>query len=165
MTMTTTTIKVFAYGTLRTGDCRYGVESFVKTVAAKAYIDGFDMVDLGGYPGLIKIKDTTDRAETKKKKGRMMIRGEVHEYETLNILDDIEDYRVDAPETGLYNRIQVPVFNDQGVIICDDAWVYTFNGRPHHLAHRDTLEDSIFIVESGDWFEHKGYYEKLPDLK
>ena len=132
-------IHVFVYGTLRTGDCRHGVPSFVEMVAPEAYIDGFDMLDLGGFPGLVA--------------GEGRVRGEIHEYEHLEVLDRIEGYSAQNPEMGLYNRVQVPVFNDEGGVICDDAWVYVFNGK-HGFQDED-------IIESGDWFAHKGYYEKL----
>jgi len=136
-------MKVFVYGTLRTGDSRFGVESFEEMVAPEAYIDGFVMLDLGGFPGLVKTDD-----------GEGRIRGEVHEYEHLEVLDRIEGYSEQNPEMGLYNRVQVPVFNDEGGVICHDTWVYTFNG-----AHSFQKEEDV--IESGDWFAHRGYYEKL----
>ncbi len=131
-------VKVFVYGTLRTGDCRFGVESFKEMIAPKAYIEGFDMLDFGGFPGLIR--------------GGNRIRGEVHEYEHLKILDRIEGYNEKAPKTGLYDRCLVTVETPEGKI--EDCWVYTYNKD----AIRDYGED---IIGSGDWFEHRGYYEEL----
>jgi gamma-glutamylcyclotransferase (GGCT)/AIG2-like uncharacterized protein YtfP len=122
---------VFVYGTLRTGDVRHGVDSFVKMLSPKAFIDGFDMLDLGGFPGLVP--------------GDGRIRGEVHEYEHLRNLDRIEGH------PDFYRRRQVPVFNDEGGVIYHDAWVYCL----HHVPTRPKLP----IIESGDWFAHRGYYK------
>ncbi len=136
-------MKVFVYGTLRTGDCRFGVESFEDMVSPEAYIDGFQMLNLGGFPGLV----------TANEEGEDRIRGEVHEYEHLKVLDRIEGYNEKTPSIGLYTRVQVPVFRADGSVICDAAWVYVFNGK--HGFQREN------VIESGDWFEHQGYYEKL----
>jgi gamma-glutamylcyclotransferase (GGCT)/AIG2-like uncharacterized protein YtfP len=132
-------VKVFCYGTLRTGDVRHGVPSFIEMLTPEAYIDGFVMLDLGGFPGLIE--------------GDGRVRGEVHEYENLETLDRIEGYSEASPDQGLYNRVQVPVFHDDGGVAADDVWVYTFNGDPC------LGEDKI--IGSGDWFQHRGYYEEL----
>ena len=110
-------------------------------VAPEAYIDGFQMLNLGGFPGLVA--------------GDGRVRGELHEYENLKVLDRIEGYSEKTPEMGLYNRVQVPVFLADGGVTCHDAWVYTFNGR-----HDFQTDD---VIESGDWFEHRGYYEKLKE--
>jgi len=131
-------MKVFVYGTLRSGDCRFEVESFVEVIASEAHIEGFDMLDFGGFPGLIQ--------------GENRIRGEVHEYENLKILDRIEGYNERAPKTGLYNRCLVTAETPEGKI--EDCWVYTFNKDEAH----DYEED---IIKCGDWFEHRGYYEQL----
>ncbi len=138
-------MKVFVYGTLRTGDCRFGVNSFVEMIAPEAYIDGFEMLDLGGFPGLVKSEG--DGRTTLPK-----IRGEVHEYEHLRILDGIEGYRASDPTAGHYNRIQVTVKTPDGEI--ENCWVYTLNGRPLQLRHYN-------VIESGDWFVHRGHYKNL----
>ncbi len=130
-------VKVFVYGTLRTGDCRHGVESFSKMLASEAYIEGFNMLDLGGFPGLVE--------------GEGRIRGEVHEYAHLKVLDSIEGYREKTPDMGLYNRRQVDVETPDGEI--EECWVYTFNSYDGRSQRG--------IVESGDWFEHRGLYDQL----
>jgi gamma-glutamylcyclotransferase (GGCT)/AIG2-like uncharacterized protein YtfP len=142
-------VKVFVYGTLRTGDSRYGVDTFVKMVAPEAYINGFDMLDLGGFPGLVanedKLSQTVDYETA--------IRGEVHEYENLRVLDRIEGFDEAQPQQGLYNRVQIPAFTKDGEVF-DDCWVYIFNADRAH-----GLEEPI--IECGDWFEHRGLYAKL----
>lgn len=159
--------KVFVYGTLRTGDCRHGVDTFVEMVAPKAYLTGFEMLDLGGFPGLIQFEGDDHT-------GLPLIRGEVHEYENLSVLDRIEGYRVSAPKQGLYDRIQVratvPEHDDPErpgwVIMRRDhsCWVYVFNGEATYRSEEWAEYRKDRIVQSGDWFEHRGYYEKLEAL-
>ena len=134
-------VRVFVYGTLRTGDSRHGVRSFIEMVAPEAYLEGFAMLNLGGFPGLVP--------------GENRIRGEVHEYESLEVLDSIEGYRKDFPEAGLYNRRLVVAQIPEGEI--EDCWVYTFNGTHGFQREAD-------IIESGDWFKHRGYYEKFEEI-
>lgn len=131
-------MKVFSYGTLRVGDIRHGVGSFIKVVAQEAYLEGFDMLDLGGFPGLVE--------------GSRRIRGEVHEYENLDVLDLIEGYHVSEPRMGLYNRIQVTVSSPKGDI--EDCWVYLFNDTPSFQREKE-------VIACGDWFEYRDYYKKL----
>ncbi len=137
-------MKVFVYGTLRTGDIRHGVEGFVKMIALEAHIEGFDMLNLGGFPGLIE--------------GDGRIRGEVHEYEHMQALDRIEGYRESAPESGLYTRIQVTAEVEvEGVTEeLEDCWVYLYNRGSERSRDR--------IIQSGDWFEHRGLYDKSTNV-
>lgn len=136
-------VKVFVYGTLRTGDRRFGVESFVKMIAPVAYIHGFEMLDLGAFPGLVKPAE--DAADLPR------IRGEVHEYEHLDVLDQIEGYSEISPENGLYNRVQVAVETPEGEI--NGVWVYILNTKSRRTGMRG------YVVQSGDWFEHQGRYK------
>ena len=139
-------VKVFVYGTLRTGDSRYGVDTFVGMLAPEAYINGFDMLDLGSFPGLVanpdKLSQTVDYETA--------IRGEVHEYENLRVLDVIEGYDEAQPKEGFYSRIQLPAFTKDGKVL-EDCWVYIFNSKSRAGS----------IIECGDWFEHRGLYAKL----
>ena len=43
----------FVYGTLRKGDSRFGVLDGCECIAAEAYLDDFQMLHLGGFPGII----------------------------------------------------------------------------------------------------------------
>lgn len=133
-------VKVFVYGTLRVGDCRGGraVPTFQRVLAPVACVRGFEMLNLGGFPGLIQFEG---EAPT----GVPRIRGEVHEHADLSILDRIEGYRSQSPEEGLYNRTQVTVETPEGEI--DECWVYTFNGSSWDLSNHE-------IIQSGDWFQH-----------
>ncbi len=115
-------------------------------IAPEAYINGFDMLDLGGFPGLV----TNEAKLSQTVNYDTAIRGEVHEYEHLQILDRIEGYRESDPKNGHYNRIQIPAFTKNGEVF-SDCWVYIYNG----------LADPTEIIESGDWFAHRGYYKDL----
>ena len=128
-------IKVFVYGTLRLGDVRGGVDSFEEMLAPEAYIEGFDMLDLGGFPGLVP--------------GDNRIRGEVHEYKHLHTLDMIEGYQEKDPKSSFYIRRKVNVETPEGVT--KGCWVYCLNRIP--------TRPKLPIIESGDWFEHRGYYD------
>jgi gamma-glutamylcyclotransferase (GGCT)/AIG2-like uncharacterized protein YtfP len=133
--------KVFVYGTLRTGDIRFGVETFIEMLAPEAYLEGFDMLDLGSFPGLIPF-DADNAA------GLPRVRGEVHIYEHLKILDGIEGYDAKSPEKGFYNRQQVTVHTPDGDM--GDCWVYTYNA-PDHLFEEGAEPPNI--IQSGDWFQ------------
>lgn len=142
-------VKVFVYGTLRTGDCRHGIDSLIRVVAPEAWINGFDMLDLGGFPGLVpneeKLSQGVDRTTA--------IRGEVHEYEDLERLDRIEGYDAKNPEKGLYNRVQIPAFVIDPNEVIEDCWVYLYNAR-----FDEDIETRT--IQSGDWFTHRNPYPK-----
>ena len=131
---------VFVYGTLRTGDCRAGVLGNQGLVCEEAYVEGFQLLDIGSFPGVVK--------------GDGRVRGEMHEIDdqTLGILDSIEGYHEDAPEHSLYVREVVPVLNSEGEP-AGEAWIYIYNAN---LRARHRLPPTI---ESGDWFEHRGLYD------
>ena len=135
--------KVFVYGTLRTGDIRHGVETFEEMLAPEAYLEGFDMLDLGGFPGLIDF-DQGGAA------GLPGIRGEVHLYEHMGILDRIEGYNSRDPKKGMYNRRQVTVHTPEGDI--EGCWVYTYNAAEGLF---EEGEEPPNIIQSGDWFERE----------
>lgn len=126
---------------------RFGVETFVSMIAPKAYIRGFKMLDLGGFPGLVQLGDDAERLPK--------IRGEVHEYKDLTVLDQIEGYHQDVPEKGLYTRIQLTAeeffrgVRDHPIEI-EDCWVYIFNRAGGQER----------VIQSSDWFEHRGLYAK-----
>lgn len=117
---------VFAYGTLRQGDCRYGLTSLIKLVHEEAYLKGFDLLNLGPFPGVVH--------------GTRVVRGEVHLYSTYDELDQIEGYREDKPEASMYIRKNVIVEGPTGQEV--QAAVYVFNADPNRRYH---------VIESGDW--------------
>lgn len=123
---------VFVYGTLRKDDCRAGVLSDYKCTNPEAYLDDFQMLHLGGFPGIVP--------------GPGRVRGEVYEVDEacLKALDGIEGYRKDDPDHSLYIRETVNVFNPDGGNI-GEVFTYVFN--------RDTECQNVRIIPSGDWFE------------
>jgi gamma-glutamylcyclotransferase (GGCT)/AIG2-like uncharacterized protein YtfP len=136
--------QVFVYGTLRVGDIRHGVETFVKVIASEAYIKGYRMLNLGGFPGLVPLD--IDFEDQELLESCPQIRGEVHEYEHLEVLDGIEGYSEDHPEKGFYNREEVTADMPDGQIRC---WVYIFN-----------IDKKVFrvgppVIQSGDWFNRE----------
>ena len=127
---------VFVYGTLRKGDCRFGVLKECECIAEEAYLDEFFMVSLGGFPGILP--------------GKGRVRGEVYDVneETLSILDGIEGYREDDPKNSLYTRQVVQTFLANGEKV-GDCFTYIFN------ASRSSRERKFNVIESGDWFDER----------
>lgn len=132
---------VFVYGTLRKGDSRFGVLDGCECIHGVAFIDGFDMLNLGGFPGIVP--------------GNGRIVGEIYEVdeEVLGQLDRIEGYREDDPKNSLYIRQKVDAFYEDGGSIprsgpkCeDDIRTYVYNERPGRGDRRE-------VIESGDWFD------------
>lgn len=123
---------VFVYGTLRKDDCRSGVLDNYECVAREAYLEGFQLLHLGSFPGIVP--------------GRGRVRGEVYEIDKrcLKQLDTIEGYRADDPKHSLYRREQVQITTPEGNSI-DEVFTYVFNRQ------REDREASV--IESGDWFE------------
>lgn len=128
-------ILVFVYGTLRRGEMRNGVLQNDQLVDGEVYAEGFSMIDLGAYPGVIQ--------------GEGTVRGELYEISrrTLDHLDRIEGYREETPEEGLYDRVTTPVMLGNGSL--EEAYIYVFNRRPGRRYD---------VIESGDWFEHNDLY-------
>lgn len=134
---------VFVYGTLRKGDSRFGVLADCKCLHEVAFVAGFEMLDLGGFPGIVP--------------GNGKIVGEIYEVDedTLSRLDSIEGYREDDPKHSLYIRQEVDAYYDDGGSIpgptgCGGTILtYVFNeGRRQRGVDRK-------VIESGDWFEHR----------
>ncbi len=122
---------VFAYGTLRQGDCRFGIPSFLKMVQPEAHLEGFQLVHLGGFPGIMA--------------GSGRVKGEVHLYSSFDELDGIEGFREDALDTSLFIREEVMVETPFGGEL--QVSTYIFNGDRRRRYH---------LIESGDWFAEDG---------
>lgn len=120
---------VFVYGTLRRGDCRFGIPSFVKLVHEKAFLEGFRLLNLGSFPGIVP--------------GKGRVQGEVHLYSTFDTLDLIEGFCEDDPESSLFKREKVIVEVPFGIEL--QASTYTFNDEKGD--HR--------VIENGDWFSEQ----------
>lgn len=130
---------VFVYGTLRKGDCRFNVLDGCECLHEEAFVDGFEMLNLGGFPGIVP--------------GNGRIVGEIYEVDegVLARLDAIEGYREDDPKHSLYIRQEVDAFYDDGGSIpgptgCGGTIsTYVFN------IDRNQNRD-YKVIESGDWF-------------
>lgn len=128
---------VFVYGTLRKRDCRAGVLDGYECVAEEAFLQGFDMLHLGGFPGIVP--------------GEGIVKGELYEIddEILRRLDGIEGFREDDPKHSLYLRekVAVDVYDEEEEeTTYEDVFTYVFNREPGQRAT---------IIESGDWFESR----------
>ena len=125
--------RVFVYGTLRKGDCRFGIPSLVGVLHEEAELKGFDMLSINGsFPGLVS--------------GEGTVKGEVHVFETFAELDRIEGFSEDRLGQSLYLRETVTVSTPEGNM---EASTYVFNQDP------DSARESYRSVESGDWFEYQ----------
>lgn len=106
-------MKVFVYGTLKKGHGNHRVMELSNgkfLAECETQYDGFAMVHLGGFPGVIKTTDGTT------------IKGELYEVEHLEALDALEGY------PNLYYREQV-------ALSCGaTAWMYLYNRavQPQH---------------------------------
>jgi gamma-glutamylcyclotransferase (GGCT)/AIG2-like uncharacterized protein YtfP len=122
---------VFVYGTLRQGDCRFGIPTLVGVLCEEAELHGFDMLSIQGqFPGLVP--------------GDGTVKGEVHVFKNFSELDRIEGYDEEAPEDALYRREKVIVSTPGGDV---EASTYVFNEDP------DVARSSYQRVETGDWFD------------
>jgi gamma-glutamylcyclotransferase (GGCT)/AIG2-like uncharacterized protein YtfP len=128
------TTLVFFYGTLmtpfnRTGRLRIDEQlSFLGRGAINAVL-----FDLGIYPAAVPASDG-------------WVLGEVYEMRhptiVLEALDEVEGYRPEDPEIGLYTRKLASVTMETGEVV--EAWTYFYNA-PLGRAER---------IESGDYLEH-----------
>ena len=121
---------VFVYGTLRQGECRFGILSLVGVLHEQAELKGFDLLSVygGAFPGLVPGKGT--------------VQGEIHVFKTLAELDRIEGFSQTSPEHSLYLRETVIVSTPEGKM---EAITYVFNEDPN------TARRSHRRIESGDW--------------
>jgi len=131
--------KVFVYGTLRKGDCRNRMLVEATCVAAEAYLDGFDLLDMGSFPGIVP----TESASVTR------VRGEVYDVsdDLLADLDVVEGFQEDRPDDSLYLRqeVTVKIFGSEDI----EVLTYIYNERRYRRHDRHN------IIESGDWFDTK----------
>ncbi len=124
---------VFVYGTLRQGDCRFGLQSLVGVLHEEAELKGFDMLSINGsFPGLVP--------------GEGTVKGEVHVFKTFETLDRIEGFSERNLERSLYLRQKVTVSTPEGEM---EASTYVFNQDP------DVARKRYSSVETGDWFDYQ----------
>lgn len=128
---------VFVYGTLRRGDCRFEAPGFLEVLYEEAYLPGYTLHDLGAFPGILP--------------GPGVVRGEIHVYKDLATLDRIEGFNEKHPQRSLYLRRRVEVEPLPSEVT--DAWVYVLNQQGY-------TSELPPIIESGDWFQHRGLYTR-----
>ena len=125
---------VFFYGTLMTPFNRMGRRRIDDHLiyTGRGTMAGA-LFDLGIYPAAVPAAD-----------GRVW--GEVYEMleasSVLGVLDEIEGFRANEPESSLYRRLEVPVTLEGGDVV--SAWAYFYNA-PLGRAER---------IESGDYLRH-----------
>ena len=123
---------VFVYGTLREGECRFGIDSLVGVLHKEAKLKSFDMLSVNGsFPGLVP--------------GEGTVKGEVHVFETFAELDRIEGFSEKDPGRSLYLRETVTVSTPAGEM---EASTYVFN------EDADTARERYSSIETGDWSDH-----------
>lgn len=134
--------RVFVYGTLRQGESRRGALEEATEISKKAYLIGFRMYHLGGFPGIIRL--------TGGERGEAIV-GELYQIDKkiLDRLDIIEGHREEAPESSFYRRTEVRVLvpkeSEEEKIGFTTCWTYIFN-NPARIK-------SCPVIESGDWFQ------------
>jgi gamma-glutamylcyclotransferase (GGCT)/AIG2-like uncharacterized protein YtfP len=123
---------VFVYGTLRKGDCRFGVPTFVEMVHPEAYLEGFQLIHLGGFPGIIP--------------GPGRVRGEVHRYSSFERLDRIEGFSEANPNSSLFRREEVVVELPLGEELQASVYIFGAGNR---------MRRPLKVIECGDWFSEE----------
>lgn len=109
---------VFVYGTLRRGFSRHNV---LRRLSARYVGRGTiqaELFDLGDFPGA-----------RKSQKAKARVAGEIYRLGNpmadLKVLDEVEDFRVESPESSLFWREPTPVVLTNGKQAT--AWVYWLN--------------------------------------
>lgn len=124
---------IFVYGTLRRGEERFGLYGFQTILHEEAYLDDFQLLNIGGsFPGIVP--------------GEGRVRGEVHLYSDLGLLDRIECFEEAFPHQSLFLRRWVSASLPSGEP--HSAMAYVFNPDfpiPSQI--------SLQIIGSGDWKE------------
>lgn len=110
---------LFVYGTLKrdSGHPMHTKMTQYASYYCNAWIQG-ELVDLGGYPGLVQGKDTDKNTY-----------GEVYNINNMKalfeLLDDYEECSDQFPEPHEYIRLQKNVVTDKNSTV--KAWVYLYN--------------------------------------
>ncbi|MEM3972477.1 MAG: gamma-glutamylcyclotransferase [Saccharolobus sp.] len=123
---------IFVYGSLR-----YGFE--LHHIIAKSrfvglgYIEGYEMYDLGNYPGVIK--------------GDGIVWGEVYEIDDnlIKFLDEVEDYKGSPDDLYIRNKTRV-YFDQRRKYYLDDVYFYIYN---REVNRREKIEDGDYSTWSG----------------
>lgn len=127
--------KVFVYGSLLSGLGNHRLLETSKKLGVTKTPEGFDMLDLGYFPGAIK--------------GQGVLIGEVYEVDdvVLKDLDRLEGYHdKNNNHNNMYNRIEIETEFGK-------AYIYIYELYSNNNAFKRA------IVEDGDWRTH--YTKKL----
>lgn len=131
-------IPIFVYGTLREGF--YNFERILKgrtTNIQLATIEGYDMLNLGSYPGIIT-GDNVVHGEL------LSINPNVY-LQTLQVLDKLEGYDPSQKSKSLYHREIQKVKLEDGTVV--DAYIYIYN--------RKRGITGFSPIESGNWVTYE----------
>ena len=131
MSKTESTHNVFVYGTLLKGEANHNYYLCGSTCIGKATISGYEMYDIGAFPGIVP--------------GEGTIPGELYavDDETMENLDYLEG------EGSLYIRESVPVTMSTGETT--NAWIYVYNDSVEGLEKIPVWrrEDYVWYVSYG----------------
>lgn len=120
---------VFVYGTLKEGGALSHHVSKNRINSKNATLKGFDLYDLGWFPGIVP--------------GNGTVLGELHEFDNPDVItemiDKIEGYSPDHPETSLYLRKEVTVRAENKDIVTE---AYIFNKE---------ITEKKKLIKSGNW--------------
>ncbi len=131
------TIKIFVYGTLKSGNSTRGLDSpqfadveKTKLGIAKTTSSKFNMVDLGAFPGVV-VNGTHD------------ILGEVWEggKDFLDLCDSIEGHQKDK-EANFYHRDKVDTTEGSAYIYHLDPWYWSDYGDDYENVPSITLSNN-----------------------
>jgi gamma-glutamylcyclotransferase (GGCT)/AIG2-like uncharacterized protein YtfP len=124
--------RVFTYGTLMRGECRESRLRFDGNVVSvtRACVPGA-LFDLGPYPGMRLSGEPGHMAHADLYRVR-------HVGKTIEILDEIEDFKGYGEEGSLYRRALIQARDESGSSFL--AWIYIFEGP-----------DAGVPIPSGDW--------------
>ena len=131
------TIKIFVYGTLKSGNSTRGLDSpqfadveKTKLGIAKTTSSKFNMVDLGAFPGVV-VNGTHD------------ILGEVWEggEDFLELCDSIEGHQKDK-EANFYHRDKVNTTEGEAYIYHLDPWYWSDYGDDYENVDSITLSNN-----------------------
>jgi gamma-glutamylcyclotransferase (GGCT)/AIG2-like uncharacterized protein YtfP len=101
---------VAVYGTLKRAGSNHHILRGARFLG-KDMLKGIRLYDLGAFPGAVPGTSSGIEVEVYEVSPRQ-----------LDLIDKLEDYCAEAPETGLYTRRLYPTGHG-------DAWVYLFQGN------------------------------------
>jgi gamma-glutamylcyclotransferase (GGCT)/AIG2-like uncharacterized protein YtfP len=128
--MTTTTIKLAVYGTLKSSHNNHNLlGSEARVVASNLLVPGFSLYECGWFPGAVRDEEGSG------------VYVELIEVPTsiINLIDGYEGFNIENPDASLFLREAVELENGETVLM------YVLNRKPE--------EDKNFyqLIPSGKW--------------